>query len=96
MLQVFYLDVAKVDLDVGYICKCSRCFHTYVCKRFHLYVVSFTMATHMLSSFFWCFISVSDVCCKFFSYFGHILQVFHMSVAKVDCMLHMLNETQLP
>jgi hypothetical protein len=29
MLQVFHLDVAKVDLDIAYICKCFKCFHMY-------------------------------------------------------------------
>jgi hypothetical protein len=34
MLQVFHLDVAKVDLDVVYICKCFKFFHTYVVNGF--------------------------------------------------------------
>jgi hypothetical protein len=38
---LFYLDIAKVDLDVAYTCtlqvyifKCFQMFHTYVCKYF--------------------------------------------------------------
>jgi hypothetical protein len=30
MLQVFHLDITKIDLDVAYIYKCFRCFHMYV------------------------------------------------------------------
>jgi hypothetical protein len=56
----------------------------------------FAMATYMLSSFFWCFASVSDVCWKSFSCFRRMLQVFHLNVAKVDRMLHMLNGTHMP
>jgi hypothetical protein len=33
------------------------------------------------------FSSVSDVCCKCFSYFGRMLQVFYLDVVKVDLML---------
>jgi hypothetical protein len=40
--------------------------------------------------FLWCFASVSDICCKCFNCFGRMLQVFHLDVAKVDLMLHML------
>jgi hypothetical protein len=40
--------------------------------------------------FFWCFANVLDVCCKCFSCFGYMLQVFYLNVTKVDRMLHML------
>jgi len=36
------------------------------------------------------FASVSDVCCKCYNYFGHMLHVFYLDLAKVDLMLHML------
>ena len=50
MLQVFCLDVAKVDLDVAYTCMLQayissvfQLFHTYVCKCFiwmlHMFVM---------------------------------------------------------
>jgi hypothetical protein len=59
MLQVFYLDVAKIDLDVAYIWKWFKCFHTYVASVFirMLQVFSsrfaiFAMATHVFSSLF--------------------------------------------
>jgi hypothetical protein len=50
----------------------------------------FAMATHVVFKFFWCFASVSDVCCKCFNYFGRILQMFPLDVTKVDLVLHML------
>jgi hypothetical protein len=64
---------------------------------FHLDVLHmFAMATHMFSSFFWSFASVSDVCCKCFICFGRMLQVFYLNVAKVDRVLHSCNGTHLP
>jgi hypothetical protein len=51
MLEMFHLDIAKVDLDVAYICKCFKCFHTYDASVFHLDVAMFTIATHVFSSF---------------------------------------------
>jgi hypothetical protein len=52
MLQVFHLDVAKVDLDVAYICKCFKCFHTYVASVFIWMFAIFAMAKYVVSSFF--------------------------------------------
>jgi hypothetical protein len=37
-----------------------------------------------------CFSGVSDVCYKCFSYFRHMLQVFHLDVVKVDLVLLIL------
>jgi hypothetical protein len=54
---------------------------SYVCCK--CFIVMFVMATHVFSSFSWCF-------CKCFSYFGRMLQVFHLDIAKVDRVLHML------
>jgi hypothetical protein len=50
----------------------------------------FAMATHVFSSFLGAFSCVSDISCERFSYFGRMLQVFHLDVAKVDWVLHML------
>jgi hypothetical protein len=64
MLQLFYLNVTKVDLDVAYV------FNGYTCIS-----------------------SVSDnqtYVCKCFSCFRRMLQVFHLDVAKVVLVLHML------
>jgi hypothetical protein len=49
------------------------------------------MCLQWLSSVFRCFASVSDICCKCFSYFGRMLQVFHLDVTKLDLVLHMLH-----
>jgi hypothetical protein len=53
----------------------------------------FSIATHVFSSFFWCFASVSDVSCKCFSCFGRMLQIFHLDITKVDQAFHMLQCT---
>jgi hypothetical protein len=58
MLQVFHLDVAKVDLDVAYICECFKCFHTYVASVFIWVFAMFAMATHVVSNFFLVFLQV--------------------------------------
>jgi hypothetical protein len=47
------------------------------CKLFHLDVT-------YVKSFSKCFASVSDTCCKCFSCFVRMLQVFHLNVSKVD------------
>jgi hypothetical protein len=36
------------------------------------------------SSFFWYFTSVSDLCCKCFNYFGRMLQMCPLNIAKAD------------
>jgi hypothetical protein len=48
MLQVFYLNVAKVDLEVAYTCMLQeyeyfQVFHTYVCKYLILMLRMFAM-----------------------------------------------------
>jgi hypothetical protein len=50
----------------------------------------FAMATHALSSFSGVLKMFQHVCSKYFSCFEHMLQVFHLNVAKVDMVLHML------
>jgi hypothetical protein len=56
----------------------------------------FAMATHMVFKFFfWRFASVLDVYCKCFNYFGRILQMFPLDIAKVDLVLHMFRGTHL-
>jgi hypothetical protein len=81
MLQVFRLGVANIDLDVAYIFMCFKCFHTYVASVFHLDVAMFVMDKHVFLSFFWCFVSVLDVCCKCFNYF----QTYVASVLSECC-----------
>jgi hypothetical protein len=90
MFQVFHLDVAKIDLDVAYICMLQAYISSvlgvsYVCLQVFLWMLQiFAKATHM----FKCFASVLIVCCKSFSYSGCMLKVFHLDDAKVDLMLH--------
>jgi hypothetical protein len=69
-----------------YICKCFRCFFIRILQMLHLNVCNGYTRVY---KFFWCFISVLNICCKYFNCFGRMLQVFHLDVAKVDQMLHM-------
>jgi hypothetical protein len=80
MLQVFYLDVAYVSRI------CYKCFYldvAYACNDFQVFLsVLQVLQTYVAS--------VSHVCYKCFSFFGCLLQVFRLDVAKVNQMLHML------
>jgi hypothetical protein len=58
MLQVFYLDVAKVDLDVAYVCNGYTCVLG-VCKCFRCMLQVFQTYVASVSA-------VSDVPCKCF------------------------------
>jgi len=90
LLQVFHLGIAKVELDVAYICKCFRCFHTYVASVSSGCYICFQWLHTCFQVFFVFFASVSDVCCKCLSCFGRMLQVFYLDIAKVEWVLHML------
>jgi hypothetical protein len=88
-LQVFCLDVVKVDLDVAYTCMLHayfssvfRCFHAYVYK-------CFIWMLHMFAIVFKCFsgvsASVSDAYFKCFIYlFFGMLQLLYLDISKVD------------
>jgi hypothetical protein len=93
MLQVFYLDVAKVDLDIAYTCmlqayvfKCFKVFHMYVCKCFICMLHMFAMVFKCFSGVF---ASVSDACFKCFIYLFCMLQLLHLNILKIDRVLHM-------
>jgi hypothetical protein len=92
MLQWLYMYVAKV---------CSKCFICFfrhklqVCFLDVAYVshICLQVILHMLAmafKCFRCFASVLDIYCKCFICFRRTLQVFHLDVAKVDRVLHML------
>jgi len=63
-------------LDVAYV-------YTYVASVLSRYCIYLQMA-------FKCFANVSGVFASVSAVFGHILQVFHLDVVKVDLMLYML------
>jgi hypothetical protein len=65
------------------------------CKCFHLDVAMFVMATHVFSSFSGVLPVFQTHFASVFSCFERMLQVFHLNIAKVDRMLHMLNRTHL-
>jgi hypothetical protein len=50
----------------------------------------------MLHILQWLYTYVSSVCSDCFICFRRTLQVFHLDVAKVDLVLHMLHGTHLP
>jgi hypothetical protein len=63
--------------------KCFQLLQMYVLNVSSRCCIYFAMATHVFSG-------ALDVCCKCFSCFGCMLQVFRLSVAKIDLVLHML------
>ena len=84
MFQLFLLNVAKVDLDVAYTCMLQeyifKCFRCFIC----MLQVFYLDVAYVLQWLQMCFPGVSDVCCKYFNYFGRMLQVFHLNIIKVD------------
>jgi hypothetical protein len=72
---IFHVSCKCVYLDVAYV--------SYICCKRFIWML------HMLAVAFKCFSGVSNLYCKCFC-FRHILQVFHLDVAKVDRVLHML------
>jgi hypothetical protein len=64
MLQVFYLDVAKVDLDIAYVTMAFKCLQMFL-QRFQTYIAS-------VSAIFGCMLQV------FHLDVAKVDQVFHM------------------
>jgi hypothetical protein len=89
MLQVLYLDVVKVDLDVAYTCMLQTYVSSvlgisYVCLQvFYLDVAYVSMVFKCFSGVF---ASVSDTCVSFV--FFRMLQLLHLDILKVDRVLH--------
>ena len=76
MLQVFHVDVAKVDRDITYV---AMAIHV-CCKRLFQMFQLFQMdVARVLSR-----------CCVYFMCFKCMLHMFYLYVAKVDLVLHML------
>jgi hypothetical protein len=64
--KCFIWMLQNLNQNVAYICKCFKCFihmlQVFLSSCLHIFV----MTTHMFSSFFWYFASVSDICYKCF------------------------------
>jgi hypothetical protein len=87
MLQVFHLNVAKVDLDVAYTCMLQACFPGVSDVRYKCFIWILHMFCNDYNCVFLVFhtyvasvLTVSNICCE----------VFHLDVAKLDLVLHML------
>jgi hypothetical protein len=95
MLQLFHMDVAKLDRDVAYIASvCRQCFNCFLdvcCKCVYLDVA---YVSHLCCKcFIWmlrkCFSSVLDARFKCFICHFCMLQMLHMVVSKVYRVFHM-------
>ena len=70
MLQLFYLDIAKVDLDIAYTCMLQamfQVFQVYVASVSSGCCICFTMVTHVCFLVFQTYVAsvstVSSICC---------------------------------
>jgi hypothetical protein len=112
MLQVFYMNVAKVDRDVAYVSMVVHVCCKLLFPMFHLffqkYVVSvFIWMLHMFYTYVVIVLSGCYVCLQWFqvfqthvsgdsSDFSRMLQVLHLDVSKVDRLLHLPPRLLLP
>jgi hypothetical protein len=93
---VFNVDVAKVDLDAANTCMLqgyvsSVLVVSYVrCKCFIWILYMFAMATHVFLSIFSALQVFQPYVASISVVFRRMLQVFHLDIAKVDLVLHML------
>ena len=83
ILQVFHLDVAKVDLDVAYV---AMAIHA--CVEGHVSSV-LSVFRRMLQVFYLDVVYdangyVASICCECFICFRCMLQLFHLSIIKVN------------
>jgi hypothetical protein len=97
MLQVFHMDVVKVDRDVAYVAMVVHLCCKHLWPMFHLFFRC--MLQEYLSRYFICFIHMLQVfyldvvyaCHGFKCFFLLFLQVFHMHVLSISyvfiCML---------
>jgi hypothetical protein len=69
MLQVFHLDVAKLDRDIAYICKCFISMFAYVCNDYTRFFKFFLM-------FCKCFIHMPQVFHLFWTYVASVLSKY--------------------
>jgi hypothetical protein len=89
MLQMFHLDVLKVDLDVAHVAMaihaCFKCFirFRHMLQMFHFDISKVDLgAAHIAMDIHACF--------KCFVCFKRMLQMFHLDISKVDLVLRML------
>jgi hypothetical protein len=86
MLQVFYLDVAYVALDIHVCCKYMfQLFQTYVASVLSRCCICCTSYKRMLQVYVLNVSLVSIVCCKCFIWMLHMLQCPYTYVASVCC-----------
>jgi hypothetical protein len=80
MFQVFYVDVAKVDLGC-----CVHMLQAYVSSVLNVSDICFKWFIWMLHMLLWLYTHVLRVCFKCFKRFKCMLRVFlHLDVEKVD------------
>jgi hypothetical protein len=92
LLQVFHIDVAKVDRDVAYI---AMAIYVYCEPLFQMFYFFFG---RMLQVFYLDVVYISHICCKCFRHMFHVFHMFsdacckcvHLDVSKVDQILYIL------
>jgi hypothetical protein len=84
MLQVFHVDVAKVDWDIAYVAMAIQVYCVYCKRLFQIFQLFQTDVARVLSGCCICFTLKLQVFHPAVAYvFTHMLQVFHIDVAYV-------------
>jgi hypothetical protein len=110
MLQMFHIDVVKVDRNVAYAAMvvhvCFKCLQTYVARMFiwmlhmcHTYVASVLSGCCLqwFQVFFYVFLRVFQTyVLSVSSVFIHMLQLLYREVLKLDRVLHLPAHLLLP
>jgi hypothetical protein len=106
ILQVFHIDVAKVDRDVPYVAMVVHVCCKRLLKVLHTYVESvFIWMLHMFYTYVgnvfiwmlqWFHMFFASVFKAFHYVFRHMLQVLYSDVSKVNQVLHLASRLLLP
>jgi hypothetical protein len=89
MLQMFYLDVAKVNLDVAYACMLQAYVSnvSYICCKYFIWMLHmFCNGYKRVFLVFQTYVASwsKNVCCKCFNYFDVYCEYFHLDITKID------------
>ena len=85
MLQMFYLDIAKVDLNVAYTCMLQA----YVLSVLRCFIRMFASVSYGFQMFFGCFRKCFIRLFQVFHLSFFMLQQLHLDILKVDRVLYM-------
>jgi len=86
-VSIFYFSLVSRGGDVEHFHLFCWAYTIVCCKCF---ILMFAIATYVYSSFFYVLRVFQAYVASVLTVFGRMLQVFHLDVAKIDRVLHML------